>query len=77
MDDDIDENTLIITMAFTEKVKLVEDFKLQEHVYTLKEFVGLEDDVFDPYGGDDAAYENLYTELKDLLYQLKKRLGWQ
>ena len=77
MDDDIDENTLIITMAFTEKVKLVEDFKLQEHVYTLKEFVGLEDDVFDPYGGDDAAYETLYTELKDLLYQLKKRLGWQ
>ena len=76
-DEDIDEHTLVITMAFTEKVKLIENYKLKEHVYTLKEFVGLEDDVYDPYGGDDAAYENLYTELKDLLYKLKKRLGWQ
>ncbi len=75
--EDIDEKTLVITMAFTEKVKVLEDYDLTEHVYTLREFVGLEDDVMDPYGGDEATYEALYVELKDLLYQMKKRLGWQ
>ena len=75
--EDIDEKTLVITMAFTEKVKVLEDYDLTEHVYTLREFVGLEDDVLDPYGGDEATYEALYVELKDLLYRMKKRLGWQ
>ncbi|MBO4395119.1 MAG: threonylcarbamoyl-AMP synthase [Eubacterium sp.] len=77
MSEDLDENTLVITMSFTEKVKVLEEFGITEHVYTLREFVGLEDDVTDPYGGDAAAYEGLYLELKDLLYKMKKRLGWQ
>lgn len=74
--EDVDENTLVIAMNFTEKVKLVEDFSLTENVYTLKEFVEEEGDVTDPYGGDEEAYENSYVELKDLLYKMKKRLEW-
>lgn len=74
--EDVDENTLVIAMNFTEKVKLVEDFTLTENVYTLKEFVEEEGDVTDPYGGDEEAYENSYIELKDLLYKMKKRLEW-
>ncbi len=73
---DIDDDTLVITMSFTEKVKVVEDFGMTEHVYTLRELVGLEDDVTDPYGGDEQAYEDTYKELKDLLYEVKKRMGW-
>ncbi len=76
-EEDMDENTLVITMAFTEKVKVLEQFDQTEHVYTLREFVGLEDDVTDPYGGDESVYESLYIELKDLLYKMKKKLGWQ
>ncbi len=76
-EEDMDEQTLVITMAFTEKVKVLEQFDRTEHVYTLREFVGLEDDVTDPYGGDEEAYEALYIELKDLLYKMKKKLGWQ
>lgn len=75
--EDVDERTLVITANFTEKVKLVEDFGLQDRVYTLKEFVGEEDDVMDPYGGDEEAYEASYVELKDLLYKMKKKLGWE
>lgn len=74
--EDVDENTLVIAMNFTEKVKLVEDFSLTENVYTLKEFVEEEGEVTDPYGGDEEAYENSYIELKDLLYKMKKRLEW-
>lgn len=70
------EDTLIITMNFTEKVKLVEDFELTDNVFTLKEFVDEEGDVTDPYGGDEEAYEECYIELKDLLYKVKKKLEW-
>ncbi|MCH5251459.1 MAG: hypothetical protein J1F22_00670 [Lachnospiraceae bacterium] len=74
--EEVDEQTLIIAINFTEKVKLVEDFGLAENVYTLKEFVEEEGDVADPYGGEEQAYEDSYIELKDLLYKVKKKLGW-
>ena len=74
--EEITEETLIMTMNFTEKVKLVEDFELADNVFTLKEFVEEEGDVTDPYGGDESAYEECYVELKDLLYKAKKKLEW-
>ena len=80
--DETDENTLVLTMNFTEKVKLIEDWGVMENVYTLKEFAeeeegeSLEPDVLDPYGGDEEVYEESYVELKDLLYKVKKKLHW-
>ena len=80
--EEVDEETLVLTMNFTEKVKLVEDYGLTEHVYTLREFaieeegVELDPDVPDPYGSGDEAYEESYIELKDLLYKVKKKLQW-
>ena len=78
----VDETTLVLTMNFTEKVKVLEDYGVTEHVYTLREFVQEEDgkefdpDVPDPYGSGDEAYEECYLELKDLLYRVKKKLQW-
>jgi len=74
--EEVTEETLVMTMNFTEKVKLVEDFELADNVFTLKEFVEEEGDVTDPYGGDESAYEDCYVELKDLLYKAKKKLEW-
>ena len=79
---EVDETTLVLTMNFTEKVKVLEDYGVTEHVYTLREFVQEEDgeefdpDVPDPYGSGDEAYEECYLELKDLLYRVKKKLQW-
>jgi protein-tyrosine-phosphatase len=73
---EVDDTTLVLTMNFTEKVKLVEDFELAENIYTIKEFVEEEGDVTDPYGGEEGAYEECYVELKDLLYKVKKKLEW-
>ena len=61
-EEEVDEHTLILTMNFPEKVKIVEDYELEENVYTLKEFVGEEGDVLDPYGGDEDAYEECVTQ---------------
>jgi protein-tyrosine-phosphatase len=72
-----DGQTLVITMNFQEKVKLVEDFDLEDgNVYTLKEFVDEDGDVTDPYGGDEDAYDAFFLEIRDLLYKMKHRLGW-
>lgn len=39
----------MLTMNFTEKVKVLEDYGVTEHVYTLREFVQEEDGKeFDP-----------------------------
>ena len=79
--EEVDSETLVLTMNFTEKVKLV-DYELTENVFTLKEFADEEEgetmdpDVVDPYSGGGDAYEESYIELKDLLYKVKKKLQW-
>lgn len=73
---EVDDETLVVAMNFTEKVKLVEEFGLTENVVTLLEFVEEEDDVMDPYGGDEDAYDKFYVDLKELLYRAKKKLDW-
>lgn len=74
---EVDDETLVVAMNFTEKVKLVEEFGLTENVVTLLEFVEEEEDVMDPYGGDEDAYDKFYVELKELLYRAKKKLNWR
>lgn len=74
---EVDDQTLVIAMNFPEKVKLVEEFGLTENVFTLKEFVDEEEDIIDPYGGDEEAYDDCYVELKDLLYRVKRKLDWR
>ena len=74
--EEVTEDTLIITMNFVEKVKVVEDFGISDNVYTLHEFAGEEGEVLPPYGGDETVYEASYVEIKDLLYKIKKKLNW-
>ncbi len=74
---DFVEGTLFITMNSVEKIKIAEDYGVTENVFTLKEFVEEEGEVIDPYGGDEEGYENLYIQLKDLLYKVKTVLNWK
>lgn len=78
--DDIDGNTLILAMNFTEKVKILEEYELgewEENVFTLQEFAEEEEEPIDPYGEDEEGYEACYIQLKDLLYKVKKKLEWE
>lgn len=74
--EEVEEDTLIITMNFAEKVKVLEDFGIEKNVYTMYEFVDEEGDIEGPMGGDDSEYEASYVEIKDLLYKIKKKLQW-
>lgn len=59
---DIAEDTLYLTMTFSEKVTFLEEYQ-QEEVYTLGEFVGEDTDIIDPYGGEDEQYEKCYDDI--------------
>lgn len=74
--DEVTEDTLIITMNFAQKVKVLEKTGSSENVYTIKEFAGEDGEIMEPYGGDESVYEASYVEIKDLLYKIKKKLQW-
>ncbi len=61
-------DVLILTMTFSEKVKFLEEYSV-ENVYTLGEFVGEDTDIIDPYGGEEEQYERCY---EDILRRIKK-----
>ena len=61
------------------EVKVLEDYGMERNVYTLRELAGEEEegDIDPPLGGDEEAYEASYTECKELLYKIKKKLQWR
>ena len=70
------EDTLILTMNFVEKVKVLEDFGIEKNVFTIHEFAGEEGEILYNYGNGEDTYEASYVEIKDLLYKVKKKLQW-
>lgn len=62
--EDITQDTLMLTMAFSEKVKLMEDFGIDGNVYTIGEFIGEDTDMVNPYGADDAQYRSFFEEIR-------------
>ncbi len=74
--EEVTEQTLIITMNFAEKVKVLEDFGVEQNVYTMHEFAEEEGELLTPHG-EESVYEASYVEVKDLLYKIKKKLEWR
>ena len=74
-EEDINEDTLILTMTEKEKRMVLEEFEKANIVYTLKEFTDEEGDVIDPYGGDLMDYENCYTDLARLIKKTVVKLN--
>ncbi len=74
--EEVTEQTLVITMNFAEKVKVLEEFGVEQNVYTMHEFAEEEGELFPPHG-EESVYEASYVEMKDLLYKIKKKLEWR
>ena len=58
--EDITQDTLILVMTLSEKVKLMEDFGIDSNIYTIGEFIGEDTDMVNPYGADDVQYESFF-----------------
>ncbi|MCR5202935.1 MAG: hypothetical protein K6D02_07620 [Lachnospiraceae bacterium] len=71
---DITEDTLLITMNTSEKIKIVEEYEVNE-VYTLGEFIGLDVDVKDPYGQEDERYAECTELLIGAVKEVIKKLS--
>lgn len=72
------KSDLILTMTVYMKELICEAFpQYQNKIYTLNGYVGLEDDVIDPYGGDmrtyKATFDMLNKSVELLLHKLKGR----
>jgi len=68
--EELGANTLVLTMAFTDKLKIIEDYGFEENVYTLKEYIGNDDELLDPYGEDMDVYEAFYQDLYNAIVEV-------
>ena len=60
---DFDDRTLILTMNDFQKEKILKDYASPRNVFTLREYVGAEEDAADPYGGSLEDYETSFEQL--------------
>ena len=76
----IKSSDLILTMTGYMRDLLKNHFdSKKEKIYTINEFVGLQEDIMDPYGGDIHTYEATFHMLRKcielLLVKLKEDSG--
>lgn len=76
-DEDITENTLILTMEKRQRQKVLEQYEKAtiEKVHVLTEFVGDELEILDPYGGPLQSYGLCYETLRKSIKKLVKILN--
>lgn len=73
--EDVDENTLLLTMKEKEKVSVIDLLETDDNVYLIKEFIGEAGDVLDPYGGTLVDYEQCYIELSRIIKKTVYKLN--
>ncbi len=73
--DDITEQTLVLTMTLSEKVQIMEEYEQPGQVFTLGEYTGVETDVPDPYGAEEEAYIACFMDLSKRIDLVQQRLN--
>lgn len=71
-DEIIKEADIILVMTGAHKQLIAS--MAPDKVYTLKEYAGDEGDISDPFGGDDAEYEQTAGEIYDALVDIAEKL---
>lgn len=74
-EEDITEDTLILTMSEKLRDSVKKKFPDAKNVYGIKEFVGYDGDVIDPYGGSLLDYEDCFDEMSKLVKKTIYRLS--
>ena len=76
----LQEMDLVLTMTSYMRDLIVSKFpNFKNKVYSLKNYVGVNGDIVDPYGGDIVIYKNTFEDLKNtimlLFHNLKEDKG--
>ncbi|CUX37051.1 L-threonylcarbamoyladenylate synthase [Clostridium sp. C105KSO13] len=74
-DDDLDEDTLILTMDESQKWKIVSEYDNIKNVYTLNEFTEDDTEIPNPYGQPLTAYGECYEIICGLIKKLTNKLN--
>lgn len=73
-EEDMSEDTLVLTMDREEKQKLTDEYRNVQNVYTIMEFAGGSGDIMDPYGGDVDVYSLFFESMKMWVAQAEEKL---
>ena len=77
--DEIGENTLILTMDSQQKAKVIRNYTRAKNVYLFSEYIGLDGSLVNPYGGNleeyDKCYEAIEGMIKLLVIKLKEEVN--
>ena len=73
--EDLDEDTLILTLEESQKWKIVTDYENVKHVYTLNEYVDDDRMVLSTHGQPLVAYGENFELLRELVHKLAERLN--
>lgn len=69
---ELEGRVLVLTMTFPEKLKIIEDYGFEGDVYTLKEYIGNDDELLDPYGEEIDIYEACFQDMYAAIEEVKK-----
>lgn len=61
--EDVEKDTLLLTMTFSDKLKVIEDLGISNNVYTLGEYIEDDADISDPFEPDETLYEKFFEEV--------------
>lgn len=73
--EDVNEETLVLTMEESQKWKIATEYEHIKNVYTLGEYVGNEIEILAPYGQPLSEYGGSYELLKKSIIKLAEKLN--
>lgn len=72
---DLTEDTLVITMEESQKWKIIADYEQVKNVYTLSEYIGVANEIRSPYGKPLTAYGETFENVKRFVELLAEKLN--
>lgn len=73
-EENLQEDTLILTIEESQKNKLLAEYGMEYHIYSLNEFAGDSTKIPDPYGQPLTAYGECFEVLRVLVRKLAEKL---
>ena len=73
--EDLDDDTLVLTLEEAHKWKIVADYENVKHVYTLNEYVDDDRAVLSTHGQPLVAYGENFELLRELVHKLAEKLN--
>lgn len=71
---ELDENTLVLTMTAEQRFRVMSHVEGRYTIFSIKEFVGEQGDIQDPYGGSLEVYDECFHELERLMKEVARKI---